>query len=391
MATQTPAAPSSPSSPAPAPSGGSSPGQGGGAQPQRSGGAERHEEPFDARADAADLFAGPDSASQERGEELAEEALAGDGDEQLEAAEDGPDQQQEGGAEDGPLSIGGIEFPNAAALEQYVRTNQGRLVAAQQHVQIGAQWERYATQLEDRLAQLEQGQGGPMPERPQAAPQAGQMPRDFVEAYHQTFGDQFIQKAEAAFLQAVNAQDEAGVKQGLHGFMSETLAGVARLMQAREAAIRAEFEPVKAQMSEQAETSAAIQAHQALVTKAASLRNDDGSMMFPDIFTDGPSGPQFNGAEGREIASRVSRAMVKLGLQPSMENFGLAYATVVGLRQLSGAPEPGPRSAAGGDPTLSGAGVGAVGSPRRVASPRDPYGLPKGPSRGRVMGIDFGR
>lgn len=391
MATQTPAAPSAPSSPAPAPSGGSAPSSAGGAQPQRSGGAERHEEPYDAHADAAELFEGPDSASQERGEELAEQALAGD--EQALEGEDGPD-QQEGGAEDGPLSIGGIEFPNAAALEQYVRTNQGRLAAAQQHVQIGAQWERYATQLEDRLAQLEQGQGGPMPERPQSGqqpPQGGQLPRDFVEAYHQTFGDQFIQKAEAAFLQAVNATDEAGVKQGLHGFMSETLAGVARLMQAREAAIRAEFEPVKAQVSEQAETSAAIQAHQALVTKAASLRNDDGSMMFPDIFTDGPSGPQFNGAEGREIASRVSRAMVKLGLQPSMENFGLAYATVVGLRQLSGAPEPGPRPAAGGDPTLSGAGVGAVGSPRRVASQRDPYGLPKGPSRGRVMGIDYGR
>lgn len=381
MATQTPTAPpSAPSSPAPAPSGGGSASQGGGAQ-QRDSAAEQ---PFDAHADVEDLFSGPDSASQERGEELAEDALAGD----EQAPDEAALEAQPG--EDGPLTIGGVEFPSAAALEQYVRTNQGRLAAAQQSVQIGAQWEQYATQLEARLQQLEQGQGGQMPERPQQQERPGQLPGDFVEAYHQTFGDQFIQKAEASFLQAVNATDETGVKQGLHSFLSETLAGVAKLMQSREAAIRAEFEPVKAQMSEQSETSAVVQAHQAIVTKAAALRNDDGSMMFPDIFTDGPSGPQFNGPEGREIASRVSRTMVKLGLPPSMENFGLAYATVVGLRQLSGAPGPEPRPAAG-DPTLSGAGVGPVGSPRRSPSPRDPYGLPKGPSRGRTMGIDYGR
>jgi hypothetical protein len=374
----------SPAAPAPAPTA-PAPSQGGSSTPQpQQGGGGSEQQPFDARADAAELWDGPDSNEQDRGSELAEEALADDQappDEQLPGDEQG---------EDGPVTLGGLEFPSREALEQYVSTNAGRQRAL---MEGGQRWQDYATQLESRLAQLEQGHGAPMPERPQEqAPQQG-LPSDFVDAYKQNFGPEWYARTEQAFIAAANAPDEQGVKQAFQQFASSMLGGVAQFLQSREQALRGEIDPVRQSMQEQQASQQAVQAHGAVIRQAASLRDpDSGALMFPHIFTEGPNGqPQFAGPQGKQMAEAVYRVMDQYGMEPTLQNFGMAYATAVGLMQLSSAPQPQARQAAG-DPTLSGSGVSPIGTPRRAPQKPDPYGLPaEGPTRGRVMGIRFDR
>lgn len=397
MASAAPAAPSVPT-PAGAPSGGS-PAPGGGSG-RASGDAGRSAEPqFDARADAVDLFEGPDSDEQARGDELAQQALADgeQGGEGLELPDDGgadelgQDEQQDDG-QDGPISIGGLNFPNAAALEQYVATNAGRLQSA---MNTGRQWEAYARQLE---AEREGGAAaGDAPDQMGAeaadAPPArdGELPADFVSAYHQTFTPDWVGTARQHFVQALNATDEAGVTQAFDGLINSLTGQFARFVQSREQGLAKRLEPYERQAREGQQIDQATKAHGAVIRQVAAL-TDPGdptgaTMMFPDLFRMSANGPQFKDAQAKATTDSIVRAMIKRGETPSVENFAYHYAALRGLALLSAPSSGAPSRPAGGDPTLSGPGGASPGAPRRQPHKSDPSGLPQGPSAGRVMGI----
>ncbi len=422
-AASNPAAPGSGASATPS----SAPGKGGAGESRLDAGGAAGGEHFDPVADVQDLFAnapyehpGVDDTAT-NGEAMAAEAMR---DARAEAGRPEAEEVAEPEAEatDGadPFRIGDLEFESQEAAAEAIKRDRGRVQAeaqrANRNAEAGQGWMDAAGQLAEALKQLGQDPkailaGGKLPPalrtQPSAAAQPGATepdvdagdgrPFDFAEAAKAAYDARWFQTATESLTKAMAAGDDEGARQSIAATLTSIAQSNIALTQRAMEAMRQEFEqrlePFEARDREAAETHEAVEAHKGLIKQVAVAKDGEGQLLFPDLFIETPQGPQFKDAAAVEAVRFINGELAELGIEPNVRNWAKVYAMHYGLQLLNGngsqrgatVQQQRQKTAAGGDPTISGSGMAPLSVPRR-GNGNDRDGMPAKASRS-VMGV----